>query len=243
MIPAFAYMRCSGQGQVDGDTWDRQSQAIHTYVDPTPYQVVSWFRDEGVSGKTELVGRQGLTDCMARCQAEGITTVIVESADRLARDMIISELIIREFQKIGVQVISASGGVNLTEGDDSNPTSKLIRQILAAFAEFERSSIVNKLRAARQRERSRNGRCEGVKPFGTLPGEEIILALMQGFRQEGSTSLEVAARLNRMEAESRSGKPWHASTVAKILARHRISPELHLPATNVGDHPAGNPIE
>src|ERR1043165_133253 len=57
--------------------------------------------------------------------------VLVENATRLARDLMISEIILGEFRKIGVKVISADGGIDLTLGDD-DPSGKLIRQMLGA---------------------------------------------------------------------------------------------------------------
>lgn len=53
----------------------------------------------------------------------------------------------------------------MTCGDD-DPTRTLIRQVLGAIAQFEKSVIVLKLRAARERVRKSKGRCEGRKPFG-----------------------------------------------------------------------------
>lgn len=223
MTRVFGYMRCSGQGQVDGDTWDRQRQAIGQYLLANDCALADIFKDEGISGKTELEGRAGLSMCMARCQSEGITTVVVESADRLARDLIVSELIIREFQRIGVSVISAAGGIDLTKGDAIDPTSKLVRQILSAFAEFEKSGIVNKLRAARMRVRERDGRCEGRKPYGSLPGESDTLELLNRGRLLKMTPRAIAELLNEEGKPSRSGKPWSTSSVYKIVKREKAS--------------------
>jgi hypothetical protein len=56
-----------------------------------------------------------------------------------------------------------------------DPSRKLMRQIFGAIAEYEKTMIVLKLRGARQRARARDGRCEGAKPFGALPGEAEVL--------------------------------------------------------------------
>jgi DNA invertase Pin-like site-specific DNA recombinase len=51
----------------------------------------------------------------------------------------------------------------VTEPDlcSDDPTRTLMRQVLGAFFEYERSMIVSKLRSARQRMKARTGRCEG----------------------------------------------------------------------------------
>jgi DNA invertase Pin-like site-specific DNA recombinase len=219
MTQAVSYMRCSGDGQISGDTWERQGVTIVHYATSNGIEVVKSFRDEGVTGKMELEGRAGLSACIQFVQENGIKLVLVESSDRLARDMIVAEVIVREFQKIGVRVIAAAGGIDLTAGDDSNPTAKLIRQILAAVAEFDRCVTVLKLRGARQRKRETNGKCEGRHAFGEKPGEETILMGIRDRRRQGMTSKKIAEYLNLDQIPTRSGKPWRASVVSKILAR------------------------
>lgn len=219
-MKAVSYMRCSSIGAVEGDTWPRQRLAIQKYADANQIEIVEEFRDEGVSGKTELQNRSGLANCLARLEANGIRLVLIESADRLARDSLVAEIIIREFQKVDCRVVATSGGVDLTAGDDSNPTAKLVRQILAAIAEFDRCVIVNKLRAARERQRASGQRCEGRLPFGSKPGEDATLRLILDMRTRGWSANLIAQKLNENEALSRYGERWHPSTVGKILARH-----------------------
>jgi DNA invertase Pin-like site-specific DNA recombinase len=216
---AVCYMRCSGDGQILGDTWERQREVIFKHALANDFDVVEEFRDEGVTGKMELENRAGLSACMQFIQANSIKLVLVESSDRLARDMIVAEVIVREFQKIGVKVIAASGGVDLTAGDDLNPTAKLIRQILAAIAEFDRCVTVLKLRGARERIRSKNGKCEGQHAFGEKPEEHETMEAIRNFRAIGWTCKTIADTLNERSFRTRSGRPWHRSTVAKILAR------------------------
>jgi DNA invertase Pin-like site-specific DNA recombinase len=134
--------------------------------------------------------------------------------------MIVAEVIVREFQKIGVKVISASGGVDLTEGDDSNPTAKLIRQILAAVAEFDRCVIVLKLRGARERIRAREGKCEGRRSFGYHEKEKPILARMIHLKSEGLNPEQISIILNNDGILTRYRKIWYPATVAKILKRN-----------------------
>ena len=220
MTDAVGYLRCSGLA-FDGETWTRQEETINRYAAAHDIRIVEWFRDEAVPGKTEMHNRPGLAACMARVENNGIKLVLVEISDRLARDSMISELIIREFQKHGVRVISASGGVDLTAGDDSNPTAKLVRQILAAVAEFDRCVTVLKLRAARERLRKQNGKCEGRSAYGVRSGEKEILNEILGEYERGARPWEIAVILNTKGVPTRYGKKWHGATVSKILARHK----------------------
>jgi DNA invertase Pin-like site-specific DNA recombinase len=52
----------------------------------------------------------------------------------------------------------------------------LVRQVLAAIAQFERASTVAKLAAARKRKRETSGKCEGRKSHAELRPEVVALA-------------------------------------------------------------------
>ena len=149
--------------------------------------------------------------------------VLVERADRLARDLIVGELILNQFRELGVKVIAADSGTELTAGDD-DPTRVLIQQVLGAVAQFEKAVIVSKLQAARVRKRRATGRCEGRKPYGTRPGETDVVAVIHKLRRKprGGERLSFAAIANRLNAEghpTRTGKPWAPETVRQIVNR------------------------
>lgn len=219
-MKAVSYLRCSGETQIKGDTWARQQAAIVKYCLQNGIELVQEFRDEGITGKMELENRHGLSDCIRFVTEQNIKTVIVEDATRLARDLIVAEVCIREFQRAGVRVISASGGVDLTAGDESNPTAKLVRQILSAVAEFDRCVITLKLRSAKERKRlSDPSWRDGKKPYGMKPGEEAVLASMRDMRNQGLLLHEITQRLNDGNCQTRNGGKWTLGTVAKILAR------------------------
>lgn len=219
-MDAVSYLRVSSEGQISGDGFPRQREKIQSYAAANSITLLEEFRDEGVTGKMELEGREGLSACLEYVRSKEVKVVLIEDSTRLARDMIVAEVVIREFQKIGVRVISASGGVDLTEGDDANPTAKLIRQILAAVSEFERCCITLKLRGARERKRKATGRCEGSKPYGTLEGEADWLQQMRGLRVvDGLSCDKIAALLNDKGVPARRGGKWLGCTVNRILKR------------------------
>jgi DNA invertase Pin-like site-specific DNA recombinase len=63
---------------------------------------------------------------------------------------------------LGVTLIVADSTASFL---DDGPTSKLIRQILGAVAEFDKAMTVAKLKGARNRVRRRAGKCEGRKSY------------------------------------------------------------------------------
>ena len=217
---AFAYLRVSGIGQIGGDGFPRQRQAIEEYSAAHDLQIVSWFEEKGVTGKADSDERPALRELLE--QLNGTRTVIVERLDRLARDLIIQEGIISKFRAAGVELISTAEPDLCSE----DPTRVFIRQVLGAVAQLDRSLIVKKLRAARERMKAKNGRCEGVKPFGALPGEGETHAQILRWSEEGLAPDKIAEKLNLTSYSTRSGKPWRGSVVRKILARSVVQKEV-----------------
>jgi DNA invertase Pin-like site-specific DNA recombinase len=223
MAKAVAYLRVSGKGQIEGDGFPRQREAVGRYANAAGLELVGEYRDEGVSGTKELEDREGLSELLARIRANGVRLVIVERADRIARDLLVSEVILGQFRDLGVRVIAAEGGTDLTAGDD-DPTRVLIRQVLGAVSQFEKAVIVSKLKAARQRKRRATGRCEGRKPFGSKSGESEIVVYIAKLRRKpkGGERLSFAAIAERLNAEAvptRTGRPWAPETVRGIAQR------------------------
>lgn len=224
MAKAVAYLRVSGKAQIEGDGFPRQRETIERFAKRGGFELVGEYRDEGVSGTKELEDREGLSELLTRIRANGVRAVIVERADRLARDLLVSEVILGQFRDLGVKVVAADSGTELTVGDD-DPTRVLIRQVLGAVAQFEKAVIVSKLKAARVRKRRAEGRCEGRKPFGTKPGEADILAFIAKLRRKPRSGKRlsfaaIAERLNADCVPTRTGRPWAAETVRGILSRY-----------------------
>ena len=225
-MKAFSYLRVSSVGQVDGDGFDRQRDKIAKWAKANGCIIEREFIEQAISGSNDLTNRPAMTELLSAISMNGVRAVVVERADRFARDLVASELLLREFSKLGITVVEAEGGNDLTAGDSDNPTAKLVRQILGAVAEFDKTSIVLKLRAARIRTRREKGRCEGRIPFGEKAGEAETLKLMTRLRRKpkGSKRMaysNIAARLNQDGVAARSGKPWHGEVVRRLLGGKR----------------------
>jgi DNA invertase Pin-like site-specific DNA recombinase len=190
-----------------------------------PGQLVTIYYEEGVSGTLDTAFRPALSAIFSKIAelspGEPRPIVIVEKADRIARDLIVGELILRQFREAGVRVIEAEGGNDLTTGTD-NPTATLIRQILSAVAEFEKSSLVNKLRAARERVKKETGRCGGRQPYGHTEAERATVHRMRLLQAEGKSTRQVALRLNELGYLTRANAPWTHGAVAKILNNSKV---------------------
>jgi DNA invertase Pin-like site-specific DNA recombinase len=213
MGKAFAYLRVSGKGQIEGDGFTRQVTAIRAFAAKNGIRIMRVFREEGVSGTKELENRPALVELITALHSNGVKLLLIERLDRLARDLMIQETIIGDLRRNGFDLISVMEP-DLLQDD---PSRKLMRQIFGAIAEYEKTMIVLKLRGARIRQKARTGRCEGAKRYGELPGEAAVVDRMKALRAEGLGFDRIATVLNAEGIKPRRGARWHGLTVNKIL--------------------------
>jgi DNA invertase Pin-like site-specific DNA recombinase len=177
--PAVAYLRTSSAANVadeknpDRDSDKRQRQAITAYAKRAGYEIVAELYDAAVSGADPVLDRPGFAEMLKRIEGNGVRTIIVETANRFARDLMVQEVGFKMLQDRGIDLIAADSPHAFV---DDGPTSKLIRQVLGAVAEFDKAMTVLKLRGARQRKRALTGKCEGRKPHAEKRPEAVALA-------------------------------------------------------------------
>jgi DNA invertase Pin-like site-specific DNA recombinase len=213
MTKAYAYLRVSGKGQVKGDGFPRQIQAIKAYAAAHDFKIVQVFREEGVAGTKESMDRPAWAAMVTALHGNGVKTIIIEKLDRLARDLMVQEATIADLQKGGFTLISVAEP-DLMAGD---PTRILMRQLMGAVAQYDKSQIVLKLRGARIRKRAAVGRCEGRKPFGRDDLEKAALDRMRALRSEGLAFDKIAVQLDSEGVPTRTGKRWHGVVINRIL--------------------------
>ncbi|MHA2068184.1 MAG: recombinase family protein [Candidatus Thorarchaeota archaeon] len=235
-IPAYAYLRVSGQGQVNGLGFDRQLETIQSFAKDNGYEIAQVFREEGISGTTDEMDRPAFQAMMVEILRNGAKTVIVEGLDRLAREYRIQETLLIYLASKGVCLISARTGENVTQAIDKDPMRKALVQVQGVFSELEKNLLVRKLRNARDKVRMEKGRCEGILPYGhpdrpeAEQEQETItrIRLLRRRRRggfKGMTLQEIAARLNQEGIKTPSGKgQWGTTQVRRLLCLSDKSP-------------------
>jgi DNA invertase Pin-like site-specific DNA recombinase len=213
MQKAFAYLRVSGKSQVDGDGFPRQRIAIKAYAAAHDCKITREFSEKGVRGSIETMDRPVWAEMMAVLHSNGVRTIIVEKLERLARDLMVQEAAIADLRKHGFELVS----VQEPDLMASDPTRVLMRQLMGAVAQYDKSQIVAKLRGARMRKKATEGRCEGRKPYGHFEGEGSVIDRMKALRAEGIGFDRIAARMNAEGIETRTRGRWHGVMVNRIL--------------------------
>lgn len=222
----IGYIRVSSKGQMEGDGPARQSDAIEKFCAAHKLTRLESFIEEGVSGTVEGMDRDAFSNMVAlieasKDQVNKIEAVVVERLDRLARDLMVSEILLKELRTRGIKVFAADQGALIDmANNEGDPTRKLIRQIIGALAEWEKSQLVLKLRIARERKKRQGFRMCGEVPYGKTVQERTIIGLMKQWRAADFTFDRIAQLLNDSDFRTRKGGKWSKSRVAGVYNYH-----------------------
>ena len=219
-IKAIAYLRTSSSTNAsignDKDSDKRQRAAIAGFAAANGYEIVDEYYDV-VSGADPIGERPGFKAMLDRIAGNGVRTILVESPDRFARDLVV-QLTGHDYLKtLGVELVPASAP-DFFQTD--TPTAVLVRQVLGAISEFEKTSLVAKLKAARDRKREATGKCGGRKSYKERSPEMVALARklarypVDGHRR---SLRDVAAELEAQGYTS-NGRRYAATAVARMIA-------------------------
>ena len=217
-VEAVAYMRTSsatniGEGK---DSDKRQRAVIGAYAKAAGYTIApaDWFYDQAVKGADPVTARPGFAAMLDRIAGNGVRTIIVESPDRFARDLAV-QLAGHDYLKdLGVSLIPASAPDFFLE---DTPTAVLVRQVLGAIAQFDKATIVAKLKAARDRKREATGKCEGRKSYAESNPEMVAAARALSEQRPRLSLRQMSAQLASRGYHTPRGLPFSASAVASML--------------------------
>jgi DNA invertase Pin-like site-specific DNA recombinase len=147
-------------------------------------------------GRPNVIGltlgsRTGLANALTLLRSNNADGITVYRLDRLARDLIIQEQLLAEARQHGWHVFSTSTSVAAyLEDDPGDPSRKMIRQVLGAVAEYERSMIALRLRSGRARKAQRGGFAGGRTALRVL-----------GDHRNGKSLRSIARTLNAQPVE------------------------------------------
>ena len=164
---AVAYIRVSTEEQHLGP--EAQLAAIEQWAARQNITLVAVHRDIGVSGATPLADCTGLMAALEDLGVHGAGTLIVSKRDRLARDVMKAAMVEARAETLGARITSTAG-----EGDGTDPSAKLMRQIVDAFAEYERALIGARTKAALAAKKAKGERVGGI-PYGFSDVNNVLV--------------------------------------------------------------------
>lgn len=216
---AVGYLSTSSATNVgaDKDSEKRQLAAIEAFAKSAGYEVVQAFYDEAVSGADPIDSRQGFTSMMEKVIRDGVSTIIVETASRFARDLMVQEVGYAMLRGQGVALVAADSPESFL-GD--TPTATLIRQVLGAVSQFEKAMLVGKLKGARDRKRATGVKVEGRKSYAEMNPEMVALAKkLHRYPHNGKrrSLRDVSASLAEQGFAGPKGRPYSAMAIKRMI--------------------------
>ena len=142
------YKRCSTENQ----ELTLQDEILNKFIarlkedNPNTEYIVESYDDKGISGKNkDRPALQKLLNDVRKGNSK-LNCVIITKLDRLGRSLQNLLEIVTEFKNNNVDFIVVEQNI-----DTSNPQGKLMFHILAAFAEFEREIIRERMQSGRKK--------------------------------------------------------------------------------------------
>ena len=204
--------RLLGSGPEAGSD-HRFRQGAWLWIEPSCY-------DAAVSGADPVTERPGFLAMLQRIAGNGIRTIIVESPDRFARDLAVQLAGHDMLKGLGIDLIPASAPDFFLE---DTPTAVLVRQVLGAIAQFEKASLVAKLRPP--------GIASGLGMANARAGGRTcemnpeLVALAKRLRRRNPKTGErkslraIAAELERQGYVNIHGRPFAAESIKAMSLR------------------------
>jgi DNA invertase Pin-like site-specific DNA recombinase len=228
-LAVVAYLRVSTQGQADnGHGLDAQAAACRAYARASGHGLVGVITERGVGG--DKAERPALAQALAMVRSGDADAILVHRLDRLARDLVLQEILLREVHAAGGALLSATPGEDQLLRDPHDPTRKLMRQMLGAFAEYEKAVIALRLAAGRAAKRASGGKGSGSYPFGWSKGgpverEQHVLSVIKTVLSQGHALDVIAEYLNRRPGhQPRHAARWTRQLVGAVASKARLQP-------------------
>ena len=204
------YLRVSTAEQADsGAGLAAQRSAIEQAAAAKGWDLVTVLEDRGLSGKSTN-GRKALEAAIAMIEAGAADALVVSKLDRLSRSLLDFAGLMRRAQDAGWAIVVLDSDFDMT-----SPSGRLMANMLASFAEFEREMI-----SQRTKDGLAAKRAAGVvvgRPR-TLP--ERVVARIERDRAAGASLGAIAKALNADAIPTaQGGVRWYASTVRAVLNR------------------------
>jgi DNA invertase Pin-like site-specific DNA recombinase len=180
-------------------TVENQVAELERVAEFRGWQVVVRYSDQGVSGAKGRLERPGLDAMLRDAEKAKFDVVMCWSLDRLGRSLIDLLQTVEHLRGVGVDLILMQQSI-----DTTTAAGKLLFHITGAFAEFERATIRERVKAGLGRARSelaKNGkyvaRRSGIvrRSLGRPGAEPEKLAEAKRLLAEGIGILKVAKRV------------------------------------------------
>lgn len=230
MKRAAVYLRVSTEGQTGEDRYGlpAQKEAVESYAKSKGFSIVAWYEDDGISGAT--IDRPGLQDMITDAGADAFDLVLVAKMDRIARDVFVALFVEKKLLEHDVEIHSVSEPIS---GKD--PMNTAFRQMMAVFAELEKSMITARMSGGRRQKARGGGYAGGGAAIGytAARGQKVLeldtdkintVKRVFQLREEypGNSLQQIADQLNMEGHTTAQGAAFSKVQVKRILDRREF---------------------
>ena len=209
---AVGYIRVStGEQAVSGLGLEAQEAAIRAECERRKWQLVAIERDEGISGKT--LDRPGFEAARRRVEDGEATVLVAAKLDRLSRSVVGLGNLLEWAKEAGADLVALDLGV-----DTSTATGRMIANVMASVAQWEREAIAERTKAALAAKRARGEPIS--RPSFADPEHHALRTRIKRMRGRDMSYGAIAAKLERDGVAPPRGEPgakWHRSTIQAAL--------------------------
>ena len=213
-----------------------QSERLDAYVrSQEGWELAGSFTDQISGAKLE---RPGLRSALRAAEAGRFDLLLVYRVDRLSRSVRGLAEVLETLDKAGVGFRSATEPFDTTAA-----AGRMMVQMLAVFAEFERSTIIDRVIAGMERKAAQGGWCGGHEPFGykAVKGEgrlevdeaeaPLVPVIFDLYANKRLGSHAIANWLSDTGLTTRSGKAWSYKSVLTVLRNRTYLGQVHFRGT------------
>jgi len=242
-VRVATYTRISTDEDHQPYSLEAQAERLGAYVKSQPdWELTRRFTDQASGASTE---RPGLKRALAEARAGRFDLLLVYRVDRFSRSVRGLAQLLEDLDEAGVAFRSATEPF-----DTTTAAGRMMVQMLAVFAEFERATIVDRVIAGMERKAARGGWCGGSRPFGydvdpqtgyltPAPTEAPLVPVLfdrYAHGREGARAL--AVWLNEAGHRTKAGRPWSHTAVLTVLRNPvYVGKVLFRDALHDGPHP------
>jgi len=228
MERAIAYVRVSTEEQSkEGVSLDAQEQRVRAYATMRGLDLMTIYREEGVSAKIPLRQRpEGLklVEAITRKKARHVVTVKLDRLFRNAGDALIQS---EKWDKAKCALHILDMGGNAI--DTTSAMGRMFFTMAAGFAELERNLISERTRSALSYKKAERRVYCHITPLGfDRQGDRLVqnkeemktVRRILRLRANGLSMQAIADEMNQAGEATKRGGNWHAVTIQKILRTH-----------------------
>lgn len=218
-----AYLRVSTDKQAEsGVSIDAQRAKVAAYASLYDLDLVDVIVDAAVSAKS--LDRPGLEQALAMLDEGHADALLVVKLDRLTRSVRdLGDLVDRYFASGRWALLSVSEQI-----DTRSAAGRLVLNVLASVAQWEREAIGERTSAALDHMRRQGQRVGGI-PYGygldeddvhlvEVVAEQVVIAVARELREAGLSLRAVARELAARGFKSRTGRVFAATQIQRMVA-------------------------